>query len=97
MFGNAIDLDRGIFLDPENMDATTKAIHLSAWIAKMLRAQTDVINIAQATQAKHQAEYFGRFHITLTEFPEGSYVLKKLWMMADLIASYTRIRKVHTK
>ena len=77
MFGNAIDLDRGIFLDPGNMDTASKAIHLSAWMARMLRSQADVIKIAKETQAKHQAEYFERFPITRTEFPEGSYVLKK--------------------
>jgi hypothetical protein len=66
-------------------------------MARMLRSQADVIKIAKETQAKHQAEYFERFPITRTEFPEGSYVLKKLWMMADLIASYTRIGEVHTE
>ena len=77
MFGNAIDLDRGIFLDTEYIDASTITIHLSAWMARMLRAQADVISIAQATQAKHQAEYFERFPTARTEFREGSYVLKR--------------------
>jgi len=77
MFGNAIDLDRGIILDPEQVDDTNKAIHLSAWMARMLRAQADVIKIAQETQAKHHVEYFERFPTARTEFLEGSYVLKR--------------------
>ena len=78
MFGNAIDLDRGIFPEINSVTNTTdKAVRLSAWMAKMLRVQADLISIAQETQAKHQQEYFERFPKERTEFPEGSYVLKR--------------------
>jgi len=80
LFGNAITLDKGIFLEniPKTRDDTTiasKAHHLSEWMSRMLKAQADIIDIAQESQLKSHVEYFERFPTGRTEFPIGSYVL----------------------
>jgi hypothetical protein len=80
IFGNAVDLDRGIFLDKhpdtgEDLSKPDKIKNLSEWMAKMLQSQADVIKVAEETQSKIHKEYFERFPSIRTEFQIGSYVL----------------------
>ena len=80
LFGNSIDLDRGLLIKQSpnsnpNVTTDTKAQHLSKWMADMLKAQADIIHIAQEKQKKAHTEYFERFPTERSEFPVGSYVL----------------------
>jgi hypothetical protein len=80
LFGNSIDLDRGIFLshDLKSGEELTNEKHItrySEWMARMLKAQATIVDIAQQTQSKAHAEYFERFSKERTEFPVGSLVL----------------------
>ena len=79
LFGNSIDLDRGLFLTnlPDTgQEITTdmKATHLSEWMARMLRAQADIVTIAQETQHKNHTKHFQNFSTERTEFKIGDYV-----------------------
>jgi hypothetical protein len=73
LFGNAVTLDRGIFL-PQNVDKTDK-ITLSKWSSDMLNKQATVIRIAQQTQRKRNDIHVEKFPAERTEFPINSYVL----------------------
>jgi len=80
IFGNAINLDRGIFLsnDPKTGEELSDDQHItrySEWMARMLKAQATIIEIAQQTQSAAHKEYFERFTKDRTEFPIGSLVL----------------------
>ena len=72
LFGNAINLDRGIFVPfkPE----MNKTVALSEWTSNMLQAQADVVWIAQHTQRKKDDAHIGT-QGAVTEFPINSYVL----------------------
>jgi hypothetical protein len=58
IFGNSIDLDRGIF-QPKHVDENKEA-NLSDWTAKLLNYQARALTIAKQTQSykdeKHLAE-----------------------------------------
>jgi hypothetical protein len=73
LFGNAINLDRGIFI-PHLIPEQTQT-RLSTWVADMLQSQAEVIKIAQDTQAKHDNNHFARYNPARTEFEINSYVL----------------------
>jgi transposase InsO family protein len=77
LFGNSVQLDRGIFLPQHKLEGTDPPKGtVRRWIDNMLSRQKDLIDIA----AKHQRETDAR-HIakrdsgTYTEFPVNSYVL----------------------
>ena len=74
LFGNAITLDRGIFL-PHQKSGESAEIKLSAWAAKMIHLQAEIIEVAQVTQKKKDAAHIGNHPAERTVFPINSYVL----------------------
>ena len=78
IFGNSIDLDRGILLPfiPEGNNDHAQA--LSLWTANMLQAQADIISVAQERlQLKNQAHLDGEVGRERSFFENNSYVLVK--------------------
>jgi hypothetical protein len=75
IFGNAINLDRGIFIP--HLIPEQSQTRLSTWIADMLQSQAEIIKLAQDTQAKHDNNHFARYTPLRTEFDINSYVLAK--------------------
>ena len=73
LFGNAINLDRGIFLP--NMNKLNNNKKLSEWTATMLRAQANLIEVARETQMKKDNEHMTTQSEEVTNFPTNSYVL----------------------
>lgn len=73
LFGNAIDLDRGIFLEYKPDDSP---IRLSKWMEDMRKVQTQIINIARKNLTKHDEVHMNTEPTAeLTEYPVNSYVL----------------------
>ena len=73
LFGNAIDLDRGVFLEYiPNSKTKTK---LSTWAADMLNAQATVINIARTNLKNKDDIHMLTYSKKRTEFETNSYVL----------------------
>jgi hypothetical protein len=72
LFGNAVDLDRGIFLAYVPDDTPQK---LSHWMADMRKVQAKIINIARGNLTRHAEIHMQTEPINLTEFPINSYVL----------------------
>ena len=72
LFGNSIQLDRGILLpNLPNQSAT-----LSDWMRNMLQAQSNIINVARQTlDNRDEAHMASKEHLTPTEFPVNSFVL----------------------
>ena len=75
LFGNAISLDRGIFMDQKDGAGTAS---LSARASKMLAAQQKLMEVAQRTQHRiNDAHIVARDAERLTEFAVGSFVLRE--------------------
>jgi hypothetical protein len=74
LFGNAVHLDRGIFLDYTPGDLS-KDIKLSAWTADMLLAQSTVIDIARQNLRARDEVHMRTASENATVYPVGSYVL----------------------
>jgi hypothetical protein len=77
LFGNSIDLDRGVlfpFSAKEIQEGATSS-SLSTWSANMLSAQQAVIAAAQASQLQKDESHFAAFDPRRTEFPINSFVL----------------------
>ena len=72
MFGNAVDLDRGIFLEHLPEGNTTR---LSKWMADMRKAQARVIAIAKKNLKQHDEVHMQMQPTSPTVFPINSYVL----------------------
>lgn len=72
IFGNAINLDKGIFLDYVPGDEETK---LSKWMNDMRKVQATIINIARKNLSQHAELHMQTEPTDLTEFPINSYVL----------------------
>jgi len=76
LFGNAIDLDRGIFLPHAPVDTEGKEFWLSEWAAKMLQTQKNILDIATKLQKKRDFKRLIEEHtFSKTPFVEGSFVL----------------------
>ena len=77
LFGNAIQLDRGVFLPIDKVEQRTPTSDkLSTWVDKMLRKQADLISLAEKLQReKDLANLEKRDPQEYTEFPVNSYVL----------------------
>ena len=72
LFGNSIQLDRGILL-PNLPNQTTT---LSEWMSKMLQAQNEILQIAINTLEKRDEDHMAtKQHTQPTVFPINSYVL----------------------
>ena len=80
LFGNAVTLDRGIFLPhaSANSKGGEKQLTMSEWADKMLTKQAELLEIAQSSQKQNDD-----YHIVkssgseTTEFPINSFVLAK--------------------
>jgi hypothetical protein len=66
LFGNSIQLDRGIFL-PTTI--TSDPVRMSSWTSKMLQRQADIIKLAQQFQQKHDDTHIANHSAQRTEFP----------------------------
>jgi hypothetical protein len=75
LFGNAITLDRGIFLDQKK--SSDEKIPLSVWAENMLKKQAQLIEIAQSSQEATDNYHIVKASEKLIEFPINSYVLVK--------------------
>jgi hypothetical protein len=79
LFGNAITLDRGIFMPMEKMDGIEPSnTSLMNWMAKMLSKQQELIQIAQKLQSDNDTRHLDqREQGPVTEFPINSLVLAR--------------------
>ena len=73
LFGNSINLDRGIFLQQSVL--TDMNVSLSSWAATMLKAQGQIMRKAELLQRTKDAEHIARADPRRSEFAIGSYVL----------------------
>jgi hypothetical protein len=73
LFGNAITLDRGIFIP--HLIPNQDQVKLSDWLAEMIQSQANAIAITQETQTIHDKNHFARVSTQRTEFEINSYVL----------------------
>jgi len=74
LYGNAINLDRGIFLPLHNVNNNQYA-QLSEWSDKMLKTQNAVIEAAQNSQRSKDENHIAQFDAKRSEFLPDSYVL----------------------
>lgn len=75
VFGNAITLDKGIFLPQKKVGTDDKQIPLSEWAEKLLKKQAQIIDIAQKAQQVTDDYHISTASAKRTEFPINSYVL----------------------
>jgi len=76
LFGNAINLDRGLFLPPEERPEQDKP--MSDHMSKMLKFQDEVMTKARTVFKNTDDLHMASFpNLTPTEFPHGSYVVVK--------------------
>jgi hypothetical protein len=72
IFDNAIDLDRGIFLDHILEGAVPR---LSQWMTNMRTAQAKIIAIAKQNRSRHAEIHMQTEPINPSEYPVNSYVV----------------------
>jgi ribosomal protein L21E len=75
LFGNAVQLDRGIFLSQLPEGGVEKEIALSDWADRMFAAQKVLLDTAQRLQRQKDQAHMESFTGVLTRFEVGSYVL----------------------
>ena len=77
LFGNSIQLDRGIFLPNLPKEGVEAEVALSDWWAdKMFEAQRVLLDTAQRLQQQKDARHMeATTGVTTTRFDVGSYVL----------------------
>ena len=77
IYGNSIGLDQQILLDKNDPIITRhhEKMSISEWTAKTLKAQADIIRIAQQRQEEHGVHHISIHTAERTEFPINSYVL----------------------
>jgi hypothetical protein len=74
LFGNAVSLGRHIIHAPvPQSDSSSEP--LSEYMEKLLQRQSILIEVAQATQLKHDSHHMSNFDPAFTEFPINSYVV----------------------
>lgn len=73
LFGNAINLDRGIFLPPDELPVPTQS--LTRATSRMLHDQEALLNTASNLLRKSDESHTGNQPDDLTEFAPDSYVL----------------------
>jgi hypothetical protein len=72
LYGNAIDLNRRLITPPKHIEAK----NLSDYMARMIKAQSNLLKLAQATQqAKDDAHIQTQNVLFPTEFPINSWVI----------------------
>jgi transposase InsO family protein len=80
LFGNSIDLDRGIFVPQEERDEVNSAKPLSPWLSNMLEKQQILLAKAQQLQLESDTHHIARHTVSeeeITVYPVNSYVLVK--------------------
>jgi hypothetical protein len=75
LFGNSIQLDRGIFLPNLPKEGVEAEIALSDWADKMFEAQRVLLDTAQRLQQQKDARHMEATKGVVTRFDVGSYVL----------------------
>ena len=75
LFGNSIQLDRGIFLSQLPVTGIENEIALSDWADRMFTAQKVLLDTAQRLQRKKDTEHMGQVRSAPTRFDIGAYVL----------------------
>jgi hypothetical protein len=77
LFGDSIQLDRGVFLPIQKLDNSTPTDKdLATWMDKMLTKQRKIMAMAQELQRRNdKLNYTRRDKQNYTEFPINSYVL----------------------
>jgi hypothetical protein len=75
LFGNAINLDRGLFTSAPSRDPDLTGKSISQWMDKMLKQQTTLLQVARETQQQRDAYHMSEAEPGFTEFPVNSYVL----------------------
>ena len=75
LFGNSIQLDRGIFLPNLPREGVEAEIALSDWADKMFEAQRVHLDTAQRLQQQEDARHMEATTGVTTRFEVGSYVL----------------------
>ena len=73
LFGNSINLDRGIFLQHSVLNDMN--VSLSSWASTMLKAQSAIMRKAELIQRTKDADHIARADPRRSEFAVGSYVL----------------------
>jgi hypothetical protein len=73
LFGNSINLDRGIFLQHSVLNDMN--VSLSTWASTMLKAQSAIMRKAELIQRTKDADHIARADPRRSEFAVGSYVL----------------------
>jgi hypothetical protein len=75
LFGNAIDLDRGIFAPPREVDRGAQP--LSDYMIKLLSLQDNIMTIARTNIAFANSIHIANYPAQRTDHAPGSYVLVK--------------------
>ena len=76
LYGNSVDLDRGIFLTQLPKDEEGKEIELSEWSAKMLKAQALLLKLADKSLRHKDLKHGLSKHVfNKTSYEDNSYVL----------------------
>jgi hypothetical protein len=74
LYGNSIDLDRGIFLPMEAIDQTERS--LSVWATDMLATQQRLIQVAEVQQLARDKEHLIKHHTEeVTSYEPNTFVL----------------------
>jgi hypothetical protein len=89
LFGNANNLDRGIFLTQEELDATGSLQSPSKPMAQLLKPQSAVIELHRQRLPSQDTEYETRLPADLTVFLIGPHVLLEPTMGAE--------KRMHTR
>jgi transposase InsO family protein len=77
LFGNAIKLDRGLFLTPAERNASVLTKPLSESASELLRIQDELINYAKESLQLTDSQRLGYYDPERTEFASGDHVLVK--------------------
>ena len=99
LFGNAVDLDRGLFLEqPAGVDENGKPLFngkVGAWMKRLLEVQAAFLQIARATQYSKDTNHIQDIPEgeQATEYPINSYVLR---MYPDALGKNLPPTKLHT-
>ena len=73
LLGNAVSLGRHILHAPRAAEGSSGP--LSSYMENLLKQQATLIEVAQATQLKHDLHHMSAYDPAFTEFPINSYVL----------------------
>jgi transposase InsO family protein len=75
LFGNAINLDRGIFLPSKEVSNTAKP--LSDYMVKMLAVQDNILTVARNNLIFADSMHLGTYPALRTDYAPGSFVIVK--------------------